>query len=293
MTHLPISNIKLHFRFLLVLSFSLFSFGISAQSNAREGIRQMVAAELEFAQFSAEKGTKNAFVNFLSDDAVDYEKGQPRNTKTFWQNRDFKGVLTWQPYFAEISDSGDLGYTVGNWQYHPSASSDKPTAFGTFSTFWKKQSNGAWKVVFDLGSTHTKPLDPYPGTITEAFSSFSSPLPKNQGIAERFVFMADHYYSKNAKTAVNPYEPHLSKNARLLYNGQVSVYGIKEATDFLSKKADKSLVFTGMKTTLASSGDLACVQGIVQTKGKYGSYFRIWKQESKGSWKIVLEVVNI
>jgi hypothetical protein len=53
------------------------------------------------------------------------------------------------------------------------------------------------------------------------------------------------------------------------------------------------LVYTGLKAVSSQAGDLVCVYGVISGKGKTGEYVRIWKQESKDVWKIVVEMVNI
>ena len=57
-----------------------------------------------------------------------------------------KGVLTWQPAFADASRSGDLGYTYGMYELKTDGAL---TAKGNYMRFWKKQ-NGQWKVVLDV-----------------------------------------------------------------------------------------------------------------------------------------------
>ena len=67
--------------------------------------------------------------------------------------------LTWQPTMAFASASGDLGYTLGTWQsrrYNDAGAGQIST--GKYVTIWRKQADGAWKVVFDGGNPDTKPI---------------------------------------------------------------------------------------------------------------------------------------
>jgi hypothetical protein len=64
-------------------------------------------------------------------------------------------VWTWEPAFAEVSQSDDLGYTYGT--YELAKKDSRPRApkmaqqveVGNYYRIWKKQGN-AWKVVADL-----------------------------------------------------------------------------------------------------------------------------------------------
>jgi ketosteroid isomerase-like protein len=60
--------------------------------------------------------------------------------------------LRWTPAKAEMMIPGALGYTVGRWERTRFGSDGKRTrATGTYSTVWKRQPDGAWKVVLDTG----------------------------------------------------------------------------------------------------------------------------------------------
>lgn len=58
------------------------------------------------------------------------------------------GMLIWQTTAAQVSRSGDLGYTYGTYELK-AAGDDKPTESGNYMRIWKKQ-NGKWRVVLDL-----------------------------------------------------------------------------------------------------------------------------------------------
>ena len=63
---------------------------------------------------------------------------------------------TWEPAFADVSKSGDLGYSYGAYQLAKNDAMLKAEKVetGNYYRIWKKQGN-TWKVVADL-------LDPLP-----------------------------------------------------------------------------------------------------------------------------------
>lgn len=57
-------------------------------------------------------------------------------------------TLTWEPVFADVSSSGDLGYTWGNWKFVQTDS----VFYGNYITIWRKQKDGSWKMTLDAGN---------------------------------------------------------------------------------------------------------------------------------------------
>src|SRR2546423_2203061 len=116
-----------------------------------EALRAMVEAERRFFQTGQEKGTRAAFLEFLADDGVVFRPG-PVNGKEVWSKRTETGLdLVWEPTFAAISRSADFGYDSGPSKWRAHKTEKTFTGFGHFVSVWKKQKDGAWKVVLDCG----------------------------------------------------------------------------------------------------------------------------------------------
>lgn len=59
--------------------------------------------------------------------------------------------LTWTAIHADVSSAGDLGYTVGTFQLQLNDPQGNPVQrSGKYTTVWKKQEDGQWKVVADV-----------------------------------------------------------------------------------------------------------------------------------------------
>jgi len=281
-----IKNLTLFF---LLLSVSLFA----QDPNQKEELQKIIQTEKAFAQASNDRGTKNAFLDFLSKEAIIFDKSMPINGLEYWQKSDFKGVITRQPIIAEIAGSSDLGYTLGNYQFHNTTAEDKPSMFGSFVTLWKKHADNVWKVAVDMGVSHDDVIA-NTTNFTEIYPTFKPYELKNQMVlAERMVFMKDHFYWKNAKSSLNPFEPHLAQNIRLYRKNLKPIIGKENAKVFLKKAYNKNLVYSGLKAIASNAGDLVCVYGVISGGGKSGNYLRIYKQEAKDAWKIVVEMVDL
>lgn len=56
------------------------------------------------------------------------------------------------------SASGDLGYTYGNFEFHSKDKDGKASIqYGQYTSIWKVQKDGSWKVVLNMGNASPAP----------------------------------------------------------------------------------------------------------------------------------------
>ncbi|MFW6089129.1 MAG: YybH family protein [Gemmatimonadota bacterium] len=60
--------------------------------------------------------------------------------------------ITWDPNYAEVASSGDLGYTVGRYEQRTLADGEPVVESGAYLTVWRRQEDGSWKVKADIGN---------------------------------------------------------------------------------------------------------------------------------------------
>ena len=142
---------------LLIISTGCNSSG-ETDSSSKE---KLIKTDQEFSDKSVKEGMSAAFTAYADDDVILMQDRQfpilgIKELKEHYskiKNGDSK--LEWSPLKAEISKSGDIGYTFGNWIY--SAKDSKDTVYGNYVTIWKKQNDGSWKFVLDGGNTTPPP----------------------------------------------------------------------------------------------------------------------------------------
>jgi ketosteroid isomerase-like protein len=61
-------------------------------------------------------------------------------------------TLSWKPLKAEISKSGDIGYTYGIYELIL----PDTTLNGTYVNIWKKENDGEWKFVLNSNNSGLK-----------------------------------------------------------------------------------------------------------------------------------------
>src|SRR5436189_6134527 len=139
--------------FLIPILFFVCSQNVQAQ----KGIDSLIQAEKDFAAYSVANSTKEAFLKFLDSAGIIFNNGSPANGIMTWKNREkVPGVLNWHHQFAEISGSGDFGYTTGPWTLQNS-SNDTVVARGQYTTVCQINAKGEWKFLVDLGVGNTPP----------------------------------------------------------------------------------------------------------------------------------------
>jgi len=129
----------------------------------RSTLRQ---TELDFAKAFAERNVSR-FASFVADDARFTGGGKVREGKTaileqwtkMMQNPDL--TLTWSPDVVELSDAGDLGYTSGPYEVSVTrADGTVARERGRFASVWRRQPDGRYQIVFDIGSPEPPPPKP-------------------------------------------------------------------------------------------------------------------------------------
>lgn len=61
--------------------------------------------------------------------------------------------LRWTPARADIAAGGDLGWTTGSYVFRATGPEGDPVeGRGRYVSIWRRQEDGSWKVVMDLGN---------------------------------------------------------------------------------------------------------------------------------------------
>lgn len=140
----------------------LIPFGVAACDQGPEFTAEdMMAKEREFAQYSLDHGYYEAFAKFLADDAVAINPDRQPTVglpAILSYMEGGGGELSWYPLAADVSKSGDMGYTWGRYTFTSTTpEGETVVSHGKYMSVWKKQRDGTWKVVLDGGSGNPPP----------------------------------------------------------------------------------------------------------------------------------------
>jgi ketosteroid isomerase-like protein len=260
----------------------------------------LVEAERAFAAASLAKGTRAAFLEFLAEDSVLFRPGPVSGKKWIEEHPAPAILLTWEPVFAEVAQSGDLGYTTGPWEIRPSGPKDKPTAYGHFVSVWKRQTDGVWKVVVDLGISHSA-SGGNSKTLQPADFKGSSEKPRrnvriDEERSELLAFDRELANSISEKGPAQAYLHHLSDDARLYRAKILPVIGKREIFATLSQSAGRPTLRPD-NAGISNAADLGYTYGTSRSvasgsghaAGTASNYLHIWRRKGN-RWTLVLDV---
>lgn len=282
----------------LLLSFLTTQWSLAQFEN--QHLNAMVAAEEAFIKMAKDKNTRDAFLHFLHDDAVTVGSYGPVTGKeSLRKQKPDASLLSWRVSFCDISSAGDLGYNIGPWKFFASRTDSLPVAWGHFHSIWKKQPDGSWKNMLDIGISHD--------SLFADETLHTSALPLRASTTKTPALQATISLMNQEKSflaAVNEqgamaYLNNASKEIRFSRQGEHPIVTAADKAAFLKRislYSNQKLVDGG----IAASGDLGYVYGTVDAsvtvderqETKRGTYLRIWKKEDGKNWKIVLDVLT-
>lgn len=117
------------------------------------GLSVLQQADIDFSNLSRDSGMRRAFLTYMDGEAVLLRPGRypivgADAVDLITSVNDGSFTLTWRPDGADISQSGDMGYTYGVYSMQIGDSTHK----GTYVTVWKKDPDGNWKFCVDSGN---------------------------------------------------------------------------------------------------------------------------------------------
>jgi ketosteroid isomerase-like protein len=139
--------------FLLIFTTQILSGCTTVKEKENIEDLQSVVRETERA-FAATMADRNfeGFKSFLSEEAIFFAGDKPLRGyeavaeawKPFFDEPD--APFSWQPKIVEVLSSGDLALSSGP-VFDPTGKE-----VGSYNSIWRRNSNGAWLIIFDKGS---------------------------------------------------------------------------------------------------------------------------------------------
>lgn len=259
-------------------------------------LAEMVETERAFAARALIVGWKEAFLEYFADDAIGFQDGAVGFAKDQIAKAPdpVKGsALLWEPRFGDVAGSGELGYLTG-----PSLSKapGRPDRHQTYASVWKRQRNGSFKVILDVGVPTPQAVPFAPGVRRAPFANrFSGdyddrtpPLSAADGVLNSAL--------RNSQS--RGYRGRLAPDARLLRAGTLPLVGESRILAYLGGQPRYALGDSRYAES-ARSGDLGYTWGTYQlarrgagAKVEEGFYVRVWTRQRDGQWQVALDVLQ-
>jgi ketosteroid isomerase-like protein len=287
--------------------------GTPGQTEREKALASLVEAERAFSRTSDEKGIREAFLAWLAPDAIVF-RPMPVEGRPVYEKMDPANPahLVWEPEVAEIAASGELGYTSGPYRLSPRRGAE-PTRFGHYVSVWKKQPDGAWRVLLDIGVQHDPPASlapvkdvvaPRPG---RDFEPLSLEAHRDEGgvVAKRMAEFDRTVGRRGYRQALAKFA---TSDVRVYRPGKLPVTGKDRIKDLVPSSAgrvdpprgpaspDARQAYEGrFEVQVAWSGDLAVTfgrseQAKTKSDAETASFLKIWRKDAAGNWKICLDI---
>lgn len=262
---------------------------LTVVAQGQSALHDMVKTEQAFSKMAEEKSTRDAFLAFIADDGLLFRPGAVNGKKWMLDHpvppaTEKRPLLAWQPAYAGMAASGDMGFTTGPWEAKADIKDEKPSAYGHFMTVWKKQADGSWKFVVDLGIGHPQSGGPQTLWTPPVSGKKESFKPVDLTTARKSLLDRDQAYE------ISEFAAYASPDVRLYRADNLPFIG-REASLAALAKTTAPIKWHPIAADVSQAGDLGYTHGTYEAGDERGSYVRIWKKEN-GQWRIIMDVTN-
>ena len=262
-----------------------------------QALTQMIEAEQAFAARALVVGWKQAFLEYFAPDALGFQNGEvglarDQISRTPDPPPDLQ--LIWEPRYGDVAASGELGYLTGPVRHVRAEATGGKPRHSNYTSIWKRQRDGSFKVVMDVGIDTPGPVPfasgftraPQANRFTGDYDETTPPLGTADGLLNAGL----------RQDQERAYRPHLTASARLHRGNLMPMVGDRRILQWLEKQP--ALAAADTRYSEASrSGDLGYTWGTYSSKGarrgtQSGFYVRIWVRERSGQWKLALDILQ-
>lgn len=270
---------------------------LAAGSDIPPSLHKMADAERAFAKRAQEVSVRDAFIEFFADESVSFEPdpGPARERLRKQTQQPPAGFqLLWEPRLGDIAASGDLGYLTG-----PSETivPGRPTRYGNYFSVWKRQPNGEYRVILDVGG-NTPDKTPYAEGFTRASATPAWKGKESKAASQASLLAADNAFSATIaeKGAPSAYSAVMAPAVHFQRMGYQPMRTREAAAEWLTSHV-KEWATQPVKVETAASGDLGYTWGTFNVtpaeRAAYsGHYVRVWTRKVDGTWQLVAEVAT-
>jgi ketosteroid isomerase-like protein len=255
----------------------------------------MADAERAFSRRASEKTSRDAFIEFFADESVSFQGGPgPARERLRHQPPPPPGrpAFTWEPRTGDVAASGDLGWLTGPVKY---PQPDGTLRHGCYFSVWKKQADGSFRVILDIGVQPPGEVPFAPGFVRAPSRATGTPA-RTRAEAEQALLEADQAFSAAIaqEGAAAAFRAVMHPAARLHRNGVLPMASRDEAAKWLGAGV-KAMTSEPLKSETGASGDLGYTWGKASITGPDGKplegyYVRLWTVGAGSRWQLVADI---
>ncbi len=265
-----------------------------AQTSALD---DMVRTEQRFAARALVVGWKQAFLEYFADSAVGFDGEHATPARELFRKQPDPPKdrrLIWEPRYGDIAASGDLGYLTGPVRRIVPGQNNGQPFHSVYASVWKRQSDGSFKVVMDVGVP-----TPGPASFAEGFTQAR----RTDAYAGRATVQASAKSLRDTDAALtnvarsgqaDAYRGHLAEGARFHRPDMLPMVAPDAIIGWLARQPGYASGESKSAET-STAGDLGYTYGTYATQGAQpgrGFYVRVWTRGRDGVWRVALDVLQ-
>lgn len=258
----------------------------------------MVEAERAFVRLAAEKGFRDSFFHYFAPDGIAFNPHPFRTRAALANQPSSPGPMgaDWAPVYGDISQAGDLGWNTGPLVFAGNPAQNRPESHGMFFSVWKKQPDGRWLVVLDLGTGTPEPVVPIDTPYQTSYRA-AAPRTGPAGAAAEAagLLQVERALLADMQGGVGQaYRKRLAEDARVHRPGAMPAVGAAGLREWTAGQT-RTLRGEPLRAEVAQSGDLGYAYGSYELDGDppaAGYFARVWKRDAAGEWRIVMDTVS-
>lgn len=279
---------------------------VTESGSVPESLASLVDAERRFARRSVEAGMRQAFLDHFAEEGLSFQPEPVRTRETLLRQAALApgadtATLRWSPTWGVISRSGDFGFTSGPYVWEPANSDPDRVRHGWFTSVWRRQNDGLWKVEMDVGvptlnavASLEDPFVPGKASITRMKDDDRRVASAQMGLLQldrRLLTIRDEANRRRTWLKV------LDEDIRLYRPQSMPLIGRRAASDWLRSTEQPSvLVGTPIDGKVSADADLGYTFGrygwAARAAGEAaleGYYVRLWRRARGNAWRLLLE----
>lgn len=140
---------------------TLFASPVLADASASH----LIELDRQFAADAQKLGVAQAFAKYTADTVIGTGNGGGRKWGVPYTREDYAAQFSPGSHLDWVPEDGmatkDVGYNWGHWWSDVKlADGTTKRVTGRYFNVWRKQKDGSWKIVADLGAQDRPPLNP-------------------------------------------------------------------------------------------------------------------------------------
>ena len=260
-------------------------------------LAKMADTERAFAKRAADAGARDAFIEFFADESINFNPDPgPARQRLIKDPAAFPKdlLIKWEPRVGDIAASGDLGFLTGPSEF---IQAGQPNRYGWYSSVWKKQANGEYRVILDVGAGQPGPTAfGAPFTRASAIAAYKGKDTKAN--AEQSLLEADRSFGQllAAKGPADAFGMVLHPEGRV-HRSTVPLMTTRAAAAAWFRGNIKAMTSSPGKAEVAASADFGYTWGTytmetMKGDASKGYYVRVWTRAADGKWQLAFDVTQ-